>query len=65
MSCCEGLVLGLLENSAAKEGCERARSDPELPNNGLWLAGLLLAAGSSKMGGRLMVFLRERKIDPT
>lgn len=55
----------LLENSAAKEGCERARSDPELPNNGLWLAGLLLAAGSSSMGGRLMVFLRGRKIDPT
>ena len=35
VSCCEGLVLGLVENSAAKEGCDKAKSDPELPSNGL------------------------------
>ena len=57
VSCCEGLVLGVLEKSTAKEGCDKARSDPELPSKGLWLAGLLLAAASSNMGGRDIVFL--------
>lgn len=35
VSCCEGLVLGVLEKSTASEGCDKARSDPELPSKGL------------------------------
>jgi hypothetical protein len=58
-------VLGVLEKSTASEGCDKARSDPELPSKGLGFAGLLLAASSSNMGGRNIVFLLWREIKRT
>lgn len=61
VSCWDGLVLGLLEKSAVSEGCDNAKSEPELPSSGLLLAGLQLADGSSSIGGRVIAFLEKYK----